>query len=354
MHIQLKPDARPRFIKARPVPYAIKDEIGREFDRLVEQGVYQPISHSDWAAPIVPVTKLDGSIRICGDYKQTVNQAAVCDHCPLPKIEDLLATLNGGQKFTKLDLSQAYQQLVLDDESQRLLTKNTHKGLYKPTCLQFGVHSASGMFQREIEKRLSHIPHTVCRVDDILITGATDENHLSNLREVLRVLSEAGLRLKKSKCHFLAPQVTYCGFAVSREGVAPISDKVEAIVNAPAPRDVSQVKFFLRMINYYHRHLPNLANCLEPLHELLRNNRTWNWGKPQQTAFDAAKTLLSSANLLVHYNPNRELILSCDASPYGIGAVLSHIMDDNTERPVAFASRTMSPKEITPKLRRNG
>ena len=180
VHIQLKPDARPRFIKARPVPYAIKDEIGRELDRLVEQGVYQPISHSDWAAPIVPVTKSDGSIRICGDYKQTVNQAAVCDHYPLPKIEDLLATLNGGQKFTKLDLSQAYQQLVLDDESQRLLTINTHKGLYKPTRLQFGVHSASGMFQREMEKRLSHIPHTVCRVDDILITGATDENHLSN------------------------------------------------------------------------------------------------------------------------------------------------------------------------------
>ena len=159
------------------------------------------------------------------------------------------------------------------------------------------------------------------------------------------MLSEAGLCLKKSKCHFLAPQVTYCGFAVSRESVAPISDKVEAIVNAPAPRDVSQVKSFLGMINYYHRHLPHLANCLEPLHELLRNNRTWNWGKPQQTAFDAAKTLLSSANLLVHYNPNRELILSCDASPYGIGAVLSHIMDDNTERPVAFASRTMSPAE---------
>ena len=134
-HVQLMPDATPRFFKARPVPYALKDKIEKELDRLVKQGVYNHVTYSEWAAPIVPVVKSDGTIRICGDYKQTVNRSATCDNYPLPKTEDLLATLNGGKKFTKLDLSQEYQHLVLDKESRACLTVNTYKGLYEPMRL---------------------------------------------------------------------------------------------------------------------------------------------------------------------------------------------------------------------------
>ena len=133
-----------------------------------------PVKYSNWAAPIVPVEKPDGGLRICGDYKLTVNPRAKCDNYPVPKTEDLLATLNGGERFTKLDLRQAYMQLELDENSQEYLTVNTHKGLFRPTRLMFGVHSASGVFQREIEKRLSGIPGTAVRVDDILITGGND------------------------------------------------------------------------------------------------------------------------------------------------------------------------------------
>jgi hypothetical protein len=98
------------------------------------------------------------SVRLCGDYKLTANQATEYESYPVPKTEDLLATLNGGKKFTKLDLSQSYQQLLLDEESQELLTINTHKGLFRPTRMQFGLHLASGVYQKEMEKRL-----TACR-----------------------------------------------------------------------------------------------------------------------------------------------------------------------------------------------
>ena len=145
--------------------YALKPKIDTELDRLVEEGVYVPVGYSGWAAPIVPLLKSDETVRICGDYKQ--NKAAHCENYPLPRTEDLLATLNGGQKFSKLDLSHAYQQLLLDNESREYLTVNTHRGLFQSTRLQFGVHSASGVFQREMEKRLSHIPFTSVRVDDI-------------------------------------------------------------------------------------------------------------------------------------------------------------------------------------------
>lgn len=123
-------------------------------------------------------------------------------------------------------------------------------------------------------------------------------------------------------------------------------EKVTAIREAPIPRDVSQLRSLLGLVNYYGKFLPNLATLLRPLYDLLMSSRSWSWGEPQDQAFGKAKELLSSAPLLTHYDPSKPLLLSCDASPYGIGAVLSHRFDDNTERPVAYASRTLSPAEM--------
>ena len=343
--IDINPEATPRFFKARPVPYAIKEKIERELERLVKEGIFKPVNHSKWATPIVPVIKKDGDIRICGDYKQTVNRAANCDKYPVPKTEDLLATLNGGEKFSKLDLSQAYQQLVLEPKSREYLTINTHKGLFQPTRLQFGVHSAAGIFQREMEKRLSHVPFTIVRMDDILISGKNDTEHFRNLKAVLDILKNYDLHLKRKKCVFMAGEVTYLGFRINKEGVTLIPERISDLQLAKTPQDVTQLKSFLGMVNYYHRHLPNLAHILEPLHLLLRKNTTWKWGKEQQNSFIKVKEILCSPNLLVHYDSEKPLILSCDASLYGLGAVLSHIMPDGSERPIAYTSRTLNPAE---------
>ena len=91
--------------------------------------------------------KKDGSIQICGDYKRTVNSAAIVDCYPLPKIEDIFASLSGGKTFTKLDLAHAYNQIELDDEAKHLATINTSKGLYRYNRLPFGVASAPAIFQ---------------------------------------------------------------------------------------------------------------------------------------------------------------------------------------------------------------
>ena len=143
----IKPDAQPKFFKARSVPYTLKLKVEVELDRLEKAGVIRPVQFSDWAAPIVPVVKRDGTIRICGDYKLTVNQAATTDAYPLPRIEDLFASLSGGKLFSKLDLAHAYQQIPLADESMKYTTINTHKGLYQYTRLPFGVASAPSIFK---------------------------------------------------------------------------------------------------------------------------------------------------------------------------------------------------------------
>ena len=152
--IYVDPSAPPKFIKGRPVPYALKAKVEKELDRLQSEGIISPVEFTEWAAPIVPVVKQDESVPICGDYKCTVNQVSKLDNYSIPKTEDLLATLGGGNQFTKLDMFQAYQQLLLDEESKKFTTINTHKGLYQYNRLPFGVSSAPGIFQRTIENLL--------------------------------------------------------------------------------------------------------------------------------------------------------------------------------------------------------
>ena len=111
----------------------------------------EPVSFSDWAAPIVPVVKGDGTIRICGDYKLTVNAVAKTDSYPLPRIEDIFASLSNDKTFTKLDLAHAYQQIPVAEDAKKLTTINTHKGLFQYTRLPFGVASAPAFFQRTMD-----------------------------------------------------------------------------------------------------------------------------------------------------------------------------------------------------------
>ena len=168
------------------MPFAIKESVGREIDRLVENGTLHPVEHSEWAAPIVPVPKKDGTIRICGDFKVTVNPYLVVDQHPLPKPTKLFACLTGGKRFTKLDLSSAYQQLLLDEESSKLVTINTQKGLFCFTRLPFGVASAPAVFQQTMDAILQGLPQVICYLDDILITGKSDAEHMANLETVLK------------------------------------------------------------------------------------------------------------------------------------------------------------------------
>ena len=146
--------------------------------------------------------KHDGSIRICGDYKVTVNLAAKTDTYPLPKIDDLFASLSGGKLFSKVDPGSAYQQILLDEQSKEYTTKNIPKGLYCYNRLPFGVASAPSIFQRTMESILQGIDNVCVYLDDILVTGATEEEHLQNLDKVLTRLGSAGIRLKHDKCAF--------------------------------------------------------------------------------------------------------------------------------------------------------
>ena len=135
------------------------------------------------------------------------------------------------------------------------------------------------------------------------------------------------------------------GHTLDAEGLHSLSDKLQAVKEAPTPRNVSELKSYLGLLTYYGKLLPNLATQLHQLYQLLAKNCKWKWTKSQEKAFQKSKNLLQSSQLLVHFNPQLPITLACNASAFGIGAVLAHRMPDGAEKPIGYASRTLNKAE---------
>ena len=179
------------------MPYALKEKVTEELKCLEHEGILEPTDSIDWATPIVVVPKPDKSIHICRDYKVTVYQPIHEDRDSLPNVDHMFSVLSGGKEFTKLDLSQAYAHLELEKDSEQYLTINTHLGLFKSKRLAYGVSPVPAIFKPVMDSVLAGIPGVVCRIYDILVTGESDEMHLSNLKQVLEKLEAHNINLKE-------------------------------------------------------------------------------------------------------------------------------------------------------------
>ncbi|CAK1600392.1 unnamed protein product [Parnassius mnemosyne] len=270
--IHLRQGARPVFMRARPLAYALREPVERALEQLVRDGVLTPVERSDWATPIVPVLKKDGNIRICADYKLTLNKVLEVDRYPLPRIDDLLSRLHGGERFSKIDLSQAYAQLELD-ESKKYTVINTHKGLYMYIRLVYGLSSSPGIFQKHLEELLTGLPKVGVFLDDVIITGPDSRSHIKKLYKVFERLQSHGLRVKKEKCVFFAESMNYLGHVISKEGVHTCPEKVRAIVNTPAPTNISELRSFIGLVMYYDA----LSRLPQPVHKRLPKSEGMNY-----------------------------------------------------------------------------
>jgi hypothetical protein len=343
--ITLKPGSVPKFHRPRPVPYALQQKVDEELDRLQKEGILQSVDRSEWASPIVVVRKANGSVRVCGDYKVSINPYLETERYPMPNPQDLFSTLAGGKVFTRLDMKQAYQQMKVSPDSQEYLTINTSKGLFIYTRMPFGITSAPAIWQKAMDEILAGIPGCLCYLDDILVVGSSQEEHDQRLDTVLDRLSRRGIRLQREKCLFSTSEVEYLGHVISEKGLRPMESKYRAIKDAPQPQNLTQLKSYLGLLNYYSRFLPNISTTLQPLYKLFQKSQPWIWTKEQQEAFVNSKEKLLASDCLTHYDLNKPLRLKCDASPQGIGACLTHVMSDGSEQPIAFTSRTLSTAE---------
>ena len=160
--------------------------------------------------------------------------------------------------------------MSLEESSRELVTINTHRGLYRYTRLPFGVASAPALIQQVMDTVLQGLPKVICYLDDILITGSTEEEHIQRFQQY-------GIRAKRAKCVFMSNSVEYLGHRIDSTGLHTTTHKVEAISQAPQPRNTQELRSFLGLLHYYGKFLPNLATLLHPLNNLLKTGQKWAW-----------------------------------------------------------------------------
>ena len=220
---------------------------------------------------------------------------------------------------------------------------NSCKGLKIPNRLLNGVKPSTRIFQRYMANSLSNIKKTVVRVDDVLLTGLDDNQNLETLEKVFEIFKRSGAKINVKKCVFFASNVKYLGFIIRME---TDPGKVKAIMEKPEQINVKQLQRVSGGMHYYARFVQNMAVIAKPLYKLLEKENELKWTDLENSTFVKLKRMVGCAPTLCLYDVGLPHVLACDASSYGVGAVISHKLKDNTEKPIASASKTLDRHQI--------
>lgn len=339
----------PIHVKSYRFPEIHKPEVAKQIDQMLNQGIIKP-SMSPWSSPIwVVPKKLDASgerkWRVVIDYRK-LNDVTVGDSYPLPQISEILDQLGQSKYFSTLDLASGFHQILMDEQDASKTAFSVPQGHYEFTRMPFGLKNAPATFQRLMNTALAGLQDIRCFVylDDVVIYSHDLASHVENLELVFKRLREFNLKLQPDKCEFLRREVAYLGHVITEEGVKPNPGKVEAVTKFPTPKCPKDIKSFLGLVSYYRRFIPNFSKIAKPLTQLLKKDVQFLWENQQQVAFDELKYKLTSAPVLIYPDFSKPFTLTCDASNYAIGSVLSQ-GPKGQERPIAFASRTLNKSE---------
>ncbi len=344
--IQLKDNAEPFAVSvARRVPFPLMSKVQEEITRLLNLQVIKPITKpTPWCAPMVPVMKKSGKVRLCVDLKK-LNVSIERERFVLPTLQDVTSKLLNAKVFSSLDAASGFYQIPLEEGSQELTTFITPFGRYCFRRLPFGVTSAPEIFIRKMIEVLDGLDGVFVYMDDILVYGSDAKEHDRRLANVLKTLETAGLKLNNDKCTFRQTELKFLGHVFGQNGVRADPDKVEAILQMQPPQNVPELRRFMGMVHYLGSYLPNLNAVTKPLNDLLKATTQWTWDDQQEIAFNKTKSLVASTPVLSYYDVNKPIIVSADASSYGIGGVLLQEHDD-VVKPIAYCSRTLNSSEV--------
>ena len=229
---------------------------------MLDKGVIEP-SKSPCANPVVLVSKKDGSLRFCVDYRK-LNAITKLDVFPLPTIDDSLDMLAHTQYFTTLDLASGYWQVPMEPQFQEKTAFCTPSGLYEFGVMSFGLCNAPATFQRLMESVLGGLARNSCLVylDDILVICQSFGEHLKNLGQVFTHLREAGLCLKPKKCCLVKRQLEYLSYIVSTTGRTPDPKKLTAVRDYAVPVDLKALRSFVGLASNYRRFIPSFSKTI--------------------------------------------------------------------------------------------
>ena len=342
--IQLKENAQPVVHAARRVPAPLKTRLKKELDRMTTMGVIKKIEEpTDWVNSMVCVKKKNGDLRLCMD-PQDLNDNVKREHYQIPKREEIIREMAGARYFSKLDASQGFWQLKLDECSTKYCTFNTPFGRYCFLRLPFGIISASEIFHRAVEHIIEGLEGVRSYVDDIVVWGSTIQEHNERLTQVMERVQKYGLKLNKNKCQFGVQEIVFLGDKLSAQGVEPDQEKICAIQSMPRPTEKADVRRIMGMLNFIAKFIPNLSVKTSCMRELLHEDNLFEWTNRHEREWENLKQTLTTAPVLTFFDPSKKIKVSTDASKDGIGGVLLQAEGEHW-KPVAYASRTMTETE---------
>ena len=347
--IDLLPDTKPSFGPLYSMSEAELKELRGWIDENLSKGFIRS-STSSAASPILFVKKPGGGLRLCVDYR-ALNKITKKNRYPLPLIEETLNQIQGAKYFTRMDLRSAFNLIRIKEGDEWKTAFRTRYGLFEFLVMPFGLTNAPATCQQFVNDTLREFLDVFCVVylDDILIYSKTREEHIEQVKKVLRKLEEAGLCVKGEKCDFIVSETNFLGFIVGQDGVKMDPAKVQAVLDWEAPKNVHDVQCFLGFANFYRRFIKDYSRKCRLLFDLLRKDKPFLWTLDHQAAFDHLKQAFTSAPVLRHFDPTLETVIECDASDHVCAGVLSQRHPDGNGKfvlhPVAFYSKKMTPAE---------
>ena len=348
LHLEIDKSVSPVALPVRKVPFAVKEPLKQELERLVKIGILQPVDvPTDWISSMVVIKKSNGKIRLCIDPKP-LNEALRRNQYPLPVIDDLLPLLTNAKVFSVVDAKNGFWHVQLDDESSLLTTFGTPWGRFRWTRMPFGISPAPEEFQRRLEYALEGLDGIKPIFDDILVFGVGETeaeallDHDAKLTALLERCRATGIKLNKEKLRLRHKEVKFMGHVICQDGLKPDPDKVQGIKEMPTPTSKQDLKRLLGMVNYLQKFAPNLSEVTAPMRDLLKEGNQFRWDEQVQgRSFERVKEILSAAPVLKYFDPKEDVELQCDASDRGLGACLMQ-----GGQPVAYVSRSMTETEV--------
>ena len=328
----------PIFSPPRRIARTLQKTIQENVEEMLLHKIIRP-STSPYSSPVVLVPKKTGEKRFCIDYRR-LNSITVKDKYPLPRIDETIDYLHGAKFFSTLDLFSGYWQIEIEESDKQKTAFTTDDGHFEFNRMPFGLTNAPATFQRLINNVLRPAlkKYALVYLDDVIIFSKTIEEHIQHIESVFKLLREAGLKIKLSKCTFLQKQVEYLGHIVTEKGIGPDPKKLLSITNYPTPKNCDELRSFLGLAGYYRKFVKNYADKAHSLTQLTKKDSEWEWGPEQQTAYHLLKDGLTSPPILSYPNFSREFIIHTDASGYGVGSVLAQIQEEKgIEKEVVIA-----------------
>jgi hypothetical protein len=331
----LIPGSRPPYRRNYRMTELERGELKKQLAELLRKGLIRP-SVSPFGSPVIFVRKPNGELRLCIDYR-AVNKLTVRNRYPLPLVDELLDRLKGATCFSCLDLAAGYNQIRIREEDICKTAITTPFGHWEYLVLPMGLANAPSVFSalmNDVFKGMEH--YVLVYIDDVMVMSKSPEEHAVHLKAVLARLREHELYAKRSKCHFAKSTLKFLGHVISAGGVQVDPGKIKVLQDWPVPKSVTDVRQFVGLANYFRKFVLGLSELARPLTNLTKNEMAWQWGEAEQTAFDSIKLALCEAPTLRMPDTQKEFTVVCDASNFGIGAVLMQ-----QEHPVAYFSKLL-------------